>query len=378
MVARPIVLVLGGYGVFGSRVCQLLARDGRVDVIIAGRHADKAQAMAAQIRSTAPNTHVTAHALHMDSGLAEGLVATGASVVVNAAGPFQGQSYNAATCCINAGVPYVDLADGRRFVCDFSSHLDEFALTRGVLAVSGASTVPGLSSVVVDHLAAPLESLDSIAIAITPGNRAPRGLAVIQAILGYVGKPLPWWRKGQWGRVHGWQDLHRRTLAGIGKRWFSACDVPDLELFPRHFPTVQSVTFHAGLELAPMHLGLWLASWLVRWRLLDSLAPLSHAATTAARWLEPWGRDVGGMVVEVESNQWTRQWLLRAGSGHGPWIPAVPAAIVARKLALGELAVTGAMPCLGMFTLEEFMAEVAHLDISATVTETRPYVTSNG
>jgi hypothetical protein len=37
--------------------------------------------------------------------------------------------------------------------------------------------------------------------------------------------------------------------------------------------------------------------------------------------------------------------------------------IVARKLARGEIEARGARPCLGLFTLAEFMAEIADLDI---------------
>jgi hypothetical protein len=56
-------------------------------------------------------------------------------------------------------------------------------------------------------------------------------------------------------------------------------------------------------------------------------------------------------------------WHIVADSGHGPYIPAIPSVIVARKLARGEIEARGARPCLGLFTLAEFMAEIADLDI---------------
>jgi hypothetical protein len=58
-------------------------------------------------------------------------------------------------------------------------------------------------------------------------------------------------------------------------------------------------------------------------------------------------------------------WHLVAGSGHGPYIPATPAVMVARKLLSGALATRGAMACLGLFTLDELVEEIADLDISA-------------
>jgi nucleoside-diphosphate-sugar epimerase len=42
------VVILGGYGVFGSRLAELLLRDGH-DVWIVGRSLEKAQALAARI-----------------------------------------------------------------------------------------------------------------------------------------------------------------------------------------------------------------------------------------------------------------------------------------------------------------------------------------
>ena len=53
-----------------------------------------------------------------------------------------------------------------------------------------------------------------------------------------------------------------------------------------------------------------------------------------------------------------------AKRGHGPYVPILPAVILARKLAAGSLTRIGAMPCLGLFTLEEFEAEIGELDIT--------------
>jgi len=70
-------------------------------------------------------------------------------VVLHTAGPFQGQDYAVARACIDAGCHYVDLADGREFVTHFSL-LDADARAAGVSLISGASTLPGISSSVVE------------------------------------------------------------------------------------------------------------------------------------------------------------------------------------------------------------------------------------
>jgi hypothetical protein len=57
-------------------------------------------------------------------------------------------------------------------------------------------------------------------------------------------------------------------------------------------------------------------------------------------------------------------WHLVARSGHGPYIPAMPSVILAKRLLAGALAERGAMPCLGLFTLAELQDEIADLDVT--------------
>ena len=91
-------------------------------------------------------------ALDCSDDLAAELRWLDAGVVVHAAGPFQGQDYAVARACIEARAHYVDLADARGYVCGIGA-LDEAARRSDVLVVSGASSVPALSSAVVDMLA---------------------------------------------------------------------------------------------------------------------------------------------------------------------------------------------------------------------------------
>ncbi|HMK68038.1 MAG TPA: saccharopine dehydrogenase NADP-binding domain-containing protein, partial [Stellaceae bacterium] len=204
------ILVLGGAGVFGSRICRRLARDPSLRIIAAGRSAPALERLAAELE-------IESRVVEAPVGLARALAETAASLVIHTAGPFQGQDYAVAEAAIAAGVHYVDISDDRAFVYGFGA-LDARAREAGVLAVSGASSVPALSAAVIEDRRSRLTGLTGIAIGISPGNRAPRGPAVIEAILGYVGKPFPCWRNGAWRSVHGWQDLRRLTIEGVGRR----------------------------------------------------------------------------------------------------------------------------------------------------------------
>jgi short subunit dehydrogenase-like uncharacterized protein len=82
--------------------------------------------------------------------LERALQALAPHVVVHTCGPFQGQQYHVAAACIAAGAHYIDLADGREFVAGIGC-LQKQALAAGLAVISGASSVPALSSTVADH-----------------------------------------------------------------------------------------------------------------------------------------------------------------------------------------------------------------------------------
>ena len=123
-------------------------------------------------------TRVTAMMLDTATVTDAALLDRGASVVIDAAGPFREGDYRLARAAIAAGIHYVDLADGRAFVAGFPM-LDAAAKKAGVVALTGASSTPALSNAVLDKLTAGWTRVDSVEIAISPGNRAPRGLSVI-------------------------------------------------------------------------------------------------------------------------------------------------------------------------------------------------------
>ena len=62
----------------------------------------------------------------------------------------------------------------------------------------------------------------------------------------------------------------------------------------------------------------------------------------------------------------TERVFLVARSGHGPYIPCMPAILLARKLAEGTLDKRGAMPCLDLIDLAEYLAALDGLDIELT------------
>ena len=86
--------------------------------------------------------------------------------------PFQQQSDAVARAAAAASARYIDPADGRLYVWDFAAALDAEFRTAGRLAVTGASTVPGLSSAVVDAMADAWQRIHDFDICIAPAQTA--------------------------------------------------------------------------------------------------------------------------------------------------------------------------------------------------------------
>ncbi|MCW3781850.1 SDR family oxidoreductase [Defluviimonas salinarum] len=365
---RP-VLVIGGTGVFGSRLCIALLREPQVEVIVAGRDRAAAERFAARHGGRAER-------LDRDAPDLEARIAALRPVaVIDAAGPFQAYGadpYRLARAAVAAGAHYLDLSDDAAFTAGIGA-LDVPARAAGVQVLSGVSSVPALSSAVVEHLCRGIDDLHLIDIAILPGNRAPRGVSVVRAILAQAGQRIRLWRGSRWTEGRGWdQPVGIALFAGERARWASLIGAPDLLLFPERF-RARSVVFRAGLELRLMHGGLWFLSLPVRAGLVRNLVPLGAALRWIAARLEPFGSDRGGMQVVVAGimpggDAVQREWRLRAGAGDGPQVPTLPARIVLQQL-LGGGARPGARPCLAEFGVPAFAAELARSSIDITLEE---------
>ena len=225
------MLVVGGYGAFGGLAAERLARIAGIEVVVAGRSLEKAQGFAARLAAGAC-TEVRGIRLDTQDVSAATLGEIAPAVLISAAGPYQGQDYRLARACIAAGVHYVDLADARGFVTGIGA-LDAEARRAGVLVVSGASTVPAVSAAVLDAYAPRVSGMSKVNVIIAPGNSFEPGLATAQSFLSTLGRPFVGARKAAGARSYGWQGLTRRRLPGLGTRFMSLCDAPDLDLFPR-------------------------------------------------------------------------------------------------------------------------------------------------
>ena len=361
---KKTIVILGGYGNFGKRIAKHFIEDTQVndldlDIYIVGRDQYKAQTFCMSNNSLENIKYIPLKLDVFESCFKEKLKAITPDIVIHTSGPFQSQESFVASICIDIKCHYIDLADDRRFVCDISS-LDMKAKENDVLIVSGASSVPGVSTSVVAKLAEQFKEIEKIDIAIAPGNKAERGFATLKGILSYTGKAFKVFRNSKWTDAYGWMDSSSIDFKhSIGKRKLANVDVPDLEIFPKEYPTIKTVSFQAGLELSWLHNFMVLMAkvsklnWVKNWDRYTSLIYFIACK------LEGFGSADGAMRIEMQGigldgKQKKLVWTLVAKDGVGPHIPTFASIILVKKMLLNQISLTGATACVNLFSKKEF------------------------
>jgi saccharopine dehydrogenase-like NADP-dependent oxidoreductase len=369
---RPVptraVLLIGATGAFGERLAEGLVRSGIAVIAVARsrppllRLAERLGPLIAIEQRTRDS--IDAACLQTLRDRCPNLFA-----VADASGPFQTSDHGLPRAAIAAGLHYVDLADARMFVRDIAA-FDDDARGADVAEMSGASSTPALSHAVLDTLVADTRRIIAIDVSIAPGNRAPRGLGVVKAILSTVGQPIEVFRGGRWTAHAGWTLDKTIVLPNGGKRRVALCETPDLDLLVERFRPDADAIFRAGLELPMLHKSVAALGFLVRLGFVDTLTPLALWLRVLADVFKPFGTDRGGMQVDalIETTcgqRIHRRWTLTASGGAGPYIPTLPALAALKMLADGSLTWRGAAPCAGIVPYAVVAAEFDHYAITA-------------
>lgn len=372
---RKRIVLVGASGVFGQRLAAMIVRWPDVVLVLAARTLAPLEALAADLAKTKPAAKI--EVAQLDRLDPKDLTALGAWAVVDAAGPFQGQDHAFPRAVLKSRAHYLDLADARDFVGGFEAALDSEARAAKRWAITGASSTPALGHAALDAMTEGWTRIDRVEAAISPGARAPRGLSVIRAILAWAGGPVRVFAEGHWTVRPGWSGPRRIAFPGLGRRWTSLAETPDLDLLPARFHVRRDAIFRAGLELPVLHLGLWALSLLRRARLTPTLEPLAVVLSEAAGLVAPLGTDRGGMVVSAEGLDADgaprlARWSLCAEAGSGPHTPAAPAAATLRALLDGRLGAPRASPCVGLVDIPAILHELRGLPIDTVLENQRP------
>lgn len=353
------VLILGGYGVFGGRLAELLSDMAEIELVICGRNRNQAEAFCARFDGPA-----RIKPLQLDRiDIAQALTVEQPDLVVDASGPFQDYGddrYGVIKSCIATGTDYVDFADAADFVFGVS-RFDADAKAAGVHVLSGVSSFPVLTAAVLREMASTMDIV-SVEGGIAPSPFAGIGLNVMRAVIGYAGAPVRLRRNGIETEAAGLAESMRYTIAVPGRMplrniHFSLVDVPDLQVIPPEHETLKDIWMGAGPVPETLHRALNLLAKARSAFRLRSLVPLAGLFYWILN-LMKFGEHRGGMFVRAEGvrdgKMVEQSWHLLAEGDDGPFIPSMAIEAIIRKSIEGVRPAAGARPATRALDLTDY------------------------
>ncbi|UJR14287.1 hypothetical protein I4U23_001277 [Adineta vaga] len=358
------ILLIGGYGTFGSRLCQLLSNKSQLTLLIAGRSIKNAEEFCKQ----QTNSLAKLEPLYFDRNqldIDNRLRSIQPDLVVDATGPFQSYGndpYRVVKACLATSTHYFDLADSSQFVRDIKQ-FDQEAKSKNIYLLSGVSTLPVLSAVVVRRLAKNWSKIQSIKVGIAPSPQIDIGLNVVRAITSYAGQKMHLVRHGQLTSAYGLIETMRYTISPPGSlplhnRRFALVDVPDYYILRDLWPDIDTIWVGAGTKPEILHRALTSLASLVRQRWIPSLYPLSPIFHRAIKLIR-WGEHRGGMFVSIngidqQGEKHERSWHLIANENTGPFIPVMGIDALIRRSLDGKKPESGARTAVMDLELEDY------------------------
>lgn len=353
------ILILGGYGVFGGRLAQLLSDVPELTILIGGRDQEKANCFCAKGGGAARFVPIRVDRRAVTACLES----ERPDLVVDASGPFQdygADRYAVIEACLSAKIDYLDFADAADFVFGVSQ-FDARARQAGIFVLSGFSSFPVLTAAVLREMAKTI-SIQKVEGGIAPSPFAGVGLNVIRAVIGYAGGPVKLRRSGAPDSGTGIAETTRYTVAVPGRLplrniLFSLVDVPDLQVIPPEYPELTDIWMGAGPVPEPLHRLLILLARARALLKLPSLAPLAKLCYLVLNRMK-YGEHRGGMYVRVSGrsngHEAQRSWHLLAEGDDGPFIPSMAIEALARKMLAGVRPEPGARPATRALELADY------------------------
>ena len=360
------VLVIGACDIIGKKICQLLSQDSFIHLLLAGSNLDRAQFLARELGLSQAQTILLED--HNHQKLTQILQEQKVQTVLYVDDCLQGKPCDVATLAMQAGCHYIDLISLRTAMTEILS-LDAKAKRADVTLVSGACVLPALSSAVVDYYISHFSHLEFIRHGIASGFRSPNS-AEMRNMFSCCGQPFTYFKRGQWVHTHGWMGIQHHVFPEpTGQRPLVLCDTPDLALFPQRYPTLHTVTSLVGFSNNLGHRMIKLDAWLIHLKILSEPVLVDMGPHIIRQRLRLQTNGSGGMFVQLggldrEHHPLCMVWHLMTRHHHDVYLSCGAAVALIKKLARGIPLPHGAMPCVGLVNLEEYLNILSCFDVS--------------
>jgi saccharopine dehydrogenase (NAD+, L-lysine-forming) len=235
------ILILGGYGYTGKLLAKHLLKQTDYNVIIAGRHLEKAQAFADELNNP------RLKAMRVDAADPASLrpALQGLDLCLVAA-PVTSLNPETVICtCIEAGVDYLDVQFSANKIKILNDHAEEIK-RKNLCFVTEAGYHPGLPSALIRYAASQMDCLESAVTGgyLNMGGSLPYTEAVDELMQAFKEYQAQVFKNGAWTKPSSW-DMRKFDFGPeLGTRTCYSMFFEELRGIPEMYPTLKDAGFY--------------------------------------------------------------------------------------------------------------------------------------
>ena len=233
------ILILGGYGATGKLLAKHLLAQTKHELIIAGRHLDKAQTFVDSLH----DKRVTARQADASDSASLKNALQGADFIL-VASPTTHQTENVVCAALDAGVDYLDVQYSGIKLVALRAHEREIN-EKKLCFVTEAGYHPGLPSAMIRYVASKLDVIESARTAgyLNMGNLQYTE-AVDELMEGFIHYQAQVYKNGVWTKPSSWEMRKFDFGEGIGTKTCYSMFFEELRCIPAMYPTLKDTGFY--------------------------------------------------------------------------------------------------------------------------------------
>lgn len=250
------IAILGGYGLTGRLLARHLLEQTDVDIVLIGRHPDKAQPFVDSLNAEFAERRVSIRRADAATSAELGRALSGADFLVVAA-PTTQHAGTVIHAALDAGIDYLDVQLDANKLALLQSLAPEIERA-GRCFITEAGFHPGLPAAMVRYAAAHMDALHTAAVAgyLNMGRALPYSEAVdelMEVFRHYQGQV---YEDSRWTKTSAYKTREVDFGGDIGSRACVSMFLEELRALPGMMPELREMGFY----MAGSH---WLVDWVI-------------------------------------------------------------------------------------------------------------------
>ncbi|TFG29963.1 MAG: hypothetical protein EU532_02055 [Promethearchaeota archaeon] len=245
------MIVLGGSGVMGSEIADLLLKYSDANITIASNDQKGLNKVAEQLNNRVNTQVIDINDMDNLIGLIKKF-----DIVINAIGPFYETCIKILKASMQAKVNFVDINDDYDAI-QWELALHEEAKNAGMTAVVGLGASPGFTNILAKYGADKLDKVEDIHVFWSQSTIDPTGSAAIEHWLHIISGEVPMFLNGEWKNVHALSEPQTvNFIKPVGDLELFYTGHPEPVTLPRYIKGVKNVIIKGGL-FPPRIMDIW-------------------------------------------------------------------------------------------------------------------------